>query len=77
MPTILRQDGFAIQIPTKDHEPPHVHCQRGDVSILVEIETLRIRRVDGIAKAQDKRAALRIVAAHANFLLEQWRQIHG
>ncbi|NJN61100.1 MAG: DUF4160 domain-containing protein [Coleofasciculaceae cyanobacterium RL_1_1] len=25
MPTILRQDGFAVRLYFNDHDPPHVH----------------------------------------------------
>jgi histidinol phosphatase-like PHP family hydrolase len=33
MPTILRQDGFAICINTDDHEPPHVHVFKAGVEV--------------------------------------------
>lgn len=76
VPTVLRQNGFEIRIPTNDHRPAHVHCVRGEIEVVVEIETLRIRNTRGDVKAQDIRRASRIVGANADFLLEEWRQIH-
>lgn len=77
MPTIIRQGGFLIQIPTADHEPAHVHCVRDDKEIVVEIETLRIRRTRGNPKVQDIRAAVQIVAEHGDTLLKKWSEYHG
>ncbi|HEY5425715.1 MAG TPA: DUF4160 domain-containing protein [Candidatus Tumulicola sp.] len=28
MPTIVREDGYEIQIYTRDHLPPHVHVRK-------------------------------------------------
>ena len=30
MPTVLREHGFKVRIYTKDHDPMHVHVERGD-----------------------------------------------
>jgi hypothetical protein len=50
---------------------------RGEIEVVVEIETLRIRNTRGVVKVQDRRRASRIVRSNAEFLLEEWRQIHG
>ena len=78
MPTLIRQDGFAIRIPTHDHEPPHVHCWRGAVEIVVNLDAkITIREINGPAKSRDQRDAKRIVAEHRQTLLDAWRIIHG
>ncbi len=51
MPTLIRQEGFAIRIPTHDHDPPHVHCWRGAVEIIVNLDaSTTVREVNGPAK---------------------------
>lgn len=78
MPTLIRQEGFAIRIPTNDHEPPHVHCWRGAVEIIVNLDmSTTVREVNGPAKVGDQRDAKRIVAEHRQKLLDAWRLIHG
>lgn len=79
MPTIIRQDGFRVMIYPDDHEPPHVHCYRGDSVITVWLgETMAtVREASAEAKSTDQRDALRIVNQHRRRLLSEWRKYHG
>ena len=75
MPTILRQDGFDVMIHTDDHGPPHVHCYGDDAVVVVELQTLRIRRRRG--SDRDVRTARNVVERNRDRLLKAWRQFHG
>jgi Domain of unknown function (DUF4160) len=80
MPTVLRQDGYEIRIYINDHVPSHVHIVKADVAAIINLgdentapeidENFRMKK-------GDLKKALRIVEDNQEFLLEQWRQIHG
>lgn len=63
-----------------DHEPPHVHAWKGEAEVVVTLagdgERPWIREHHG-ASHRVQLAALRLVAEHNDFLLEEWRRIHG
>jgi hypothetical protein len=80
MPTVMRENGWAVAIPTNDHPPPHVHVERPDGYVKIHLlgpdglpEVVRIHRLP------DHQAwrALSIVCEHQQLLLEAWREIHG
>ena len=76
MPTIFRFDGFRIVINPLDHPPPHVHVLNADGFVLIEIETLLIRRYRDM-REKDVARAVRLVAENQESLLASWREIHG
>lgn len=80
MPTVLREGGWAIVIPTNDHVPPHVHVKRDDGDVKVSLpgpgEYVQILRVRRLAAHQAIRAA-RLVETHRERLLREWEEIHG
>ena len=75
MPTILRQDGFAVMIHTDDHAPPHVHCYGENAVVVIELESLNVRRRKG--SDRDVQVARAIVEEHRALLLREWERIHG
>ena len=75
MPTVLRQDGFDIMIHTDDHAPPHVNCYGENAVVVVELESLRVRRRRGSDRAV--RVAWNVVAEHREFPRQKWSEIHG
>ncbi len=80
MPTVLRQNGFAVMIPVDDHPPPHVHVVKGGHVLIVNLGDgdcePSIRDNEGM-NASDKSKAFRIVSDHRDKLLDQWRKLHG
>lgn len=76
MPTVLNSNGFRFYIWPKDHLPPHVHVYKGGDLAIIVLETLVIRRVEGMS-AKDLRKALELTAEHKESLLAAWREIHG
>ena len=80
MPTVLRKNGFRVMIYVDDHEPPHVHAWNNDAEVVVMLAADDGRpwiREHHRATRRVQLAALRVVAEHNEFLLDQWSQIHG
>ncbi len=80
MPTIHREAGFRIEIYPKDHGIPHVHAWKagGKVKIAIGDEdtpafVLEAERM----RTKDIVRAVRIVDAHWEGFLAEWRRIHG
>ena len=80
MPTVLREGGIEVVIYTNDHPPPHVHVFNADGEAIINLgdeDTLpSLREVIGMKK-KDVRKAFAIILNHRDFLLEEWRRIHG
>ena len=77
MPTVLRQSGFGIKINTDDRAPLHVHVwHQGDV-LIVEFETEVLTRDNYGFNRREERRALEIIRQNRDFLIREWRNIHG
>jgi hypothetical protein len=79
MPTIVREDGWAVEVFTRDHPPPHVHVRREGCEVKVSLppgEAPAIVRVRG-GTAREAICAVRIVERHREALERAWRSIHG
>jgi len=79
MPTVFRQDGFRFIIYLNDHQPAHVHIQKGGGEIKVDISSIgdiRVLKLVGM-KNQEALKALKLVSTHQEFLLKKWEEIHG
>jgi hypothetical protein len=80
MPTILRQDGFEFMIYTNDHPPMHVHVFKAEGEAVInlgdEATPPSLRETIGMSRKQERRA-LEIVGEHQNYLLGEWRRLHG
>ena len=81
MPTVLRQDGFRVMIPTHDHPPAHVHCYRGDALVVVILPTQNsdamIREIGRATKPRDLSDAVRIVNQNRSHLWNEWNKLYG
>jgi hypothetical protein len=80
MPTLLRIDGYSVQIFTDDHLPPHVHVFARGCELVVNLncaeEYVSIRENNGF-KNREIRDIVIIVQANRLQLCEGWEQIHG
>ena len=80
MPTVLRQDGFEVVIYTNDHPPAHVHVFNADSEAIINLgdeDTLPSLREVIAMKKKDVRKSFAIILNNRDFLLEEWRRIHG
>jgi uncharacterized protein DUF4160 len=82
MPTVLVIDGFHVRIlvPPREHGPAHVHVWKAGTVVVIDLpegdQPLSIRKARGMRTA-DTVAAVRLVEANVEMLLEQWRKYHG
>jgi hypothetical protein len=80
MPTVLRQAGFDFMVYTHDHAPSHVHVWKAGNELIVNLGDEEhdpvIRENNGMSRKEAKQV-WQIVEAQQNFLLAEWRRIHG
>ena len=80
MGTALREGGWAFIIHTDDHPPPHVHARRGNGEVKVSLpppgECVQVLRVRHLAPHEAMRG-VRLVEQHREWLLLEWKRIHG
>jgi hypothetical protein len=82
MPTVLRADGFEVRIllPPREHGPAHVHVRKAGAVVVIDLpagDSPPVVRTVRRMRAADVVAAVRLVEANGDMLLEQWRQYHG
>jgi hypothetical protein len=76
MPTILLLNGWRFFFYAEEgHEPPHVHCEKGDADAKYWLnpETFEISeaRAHGMSTA-DKRLVRRIIYEHFDYFVAEW-----
>lgn len=76
MPTIHRQDGFAVMIYTDDHLPAHVHVWKAEGEVVVNLDDGSIREINDMGR-RDVRWAVEIVEENQESFRRRWREIHG
>ncbi|HEY0100313.1 MAG TPA: DUF4160 domain-containing protein [Pyrinomonadaceae bacterium] len=81
MPTVLRQNGFKVRIYTNDHLPSHVHVFKAEGELIFalgsESEAPRMVKELSPMNPSDARQARVIVKEQQQYLLREWRKIHG
>jgi hypothetical protein len=77
MPTVIRDAGFEVRIYTFDHPPAHVHVWKAGAVLKIDLRTYEAVEIVGAISDRDVKRAERLVAAHAVWLREEWRRIHG
>lgn len=80
MPTVLKQEGFAVRIYVDDHVPMHVHVFKAEGEVVINLgdenTAPSVRENHGMRKNIERRA-LEIVGDSQEFLISEWRRIHG
>ncbi len=73
MPTVLRINGFRFFFFSDEHLPFHIHVEKGDGYMRVELETLFI--TDNYKfSASDVKKILSIVKEHQKELIGAWNE---
>jgi hypothetical protein len=72
MPTLLLEDGFKFFFYANDHEPQHIHVERGGDFAKIELATLRV--VSNYMKPKDLKKALLIVKANQQDFVRAWNE---
>lgn len=63
-----------------DHEPMHVHVFKAEGEVVINLgdeDTAPVVRENIGMRAKDERRALEIVGENQEFLMAEWRRIHG
>jgi hypothetical protein len=42
MPTVLRQNGFRFFFFSDEHTPKHIHIEKGEMYVRIELESLKV-----------------------------------
>ena len=75
MPKVLESNGYKVFIYTHDHLPRHVHVWRGEVEIIINIDTLEIIWISPRARPRMIKQAWELVADNQEFLQGEWERI--
>ncbi|MBV5279198.1 MAG: DUF4160 domain-containing protein [Campylobacteraceae bacterium] len=73
MPTVLKIDGFRFFFFSDEHMPVHIHVEKGDGYMRVELETLKVTNRQNFTKS-DERKIMTIIQEHQNELIGAWNE---
>lgn len=77
MPTILRDGSYRIYFYSHEpNEPPHVHVDRGELSIKVWLAPVSLARNHGF-RPHEINVILKLVSKHCQRALEVWNEYFG
>lgn len=83
MVKLLDEGSFKVYVysPPREHHPPHVHveCSKGGEVIIRLGEDDELPRLwqNHHMKLKNVGEAIRLVGAHQQRFLEEWRRLHG
>jgi uncharacterized protein (UPF0128 family) len=73
LPTVLRVDGFRFFFFSDEHLPLHIHVEKGDGYMRVELETLEITKRHKLSK-NDERKIIAIIQEHRLEFIGAWNE---
>ncbi|MCB9328285.1 MAG: DUF4160 domain-containing protein [Lewinellaceae bacterium] len=73
MPTIFRQDGFRFFFYSNDHEPVHVHVEKGDAVAKYNVSPLMIADNFNFS-ANELRRIRGIIFNNQDFIIDKWNE---
>ena len=76
VPTVLRIGGLRVAVYPNDHPPAHVHVIGPGWVVVVNLLGPEVREAIGCNEGE-ARHVLRVIAAHRDALMEDWRRFHG
>jgi hypothetical protein len=78
LPTVLEANGFwiIVLLPPREHGPAHVHVTKAGFEVVITLDPVRVRSVDGM-RSTDVVRAVALVEDHRQFLLNEWRKRRG
>jgi len=72
MPTVLFESGFRFFFYLNEHEPVHIHVQKGDAKArIILVPAIQIDKNHGF-KPSDMRKIIEIVVDRYQYLIEKW-----
>lgn len=73
MPTILRVDGFRFFFFSDEHLPLHIHVEKGDGYMRVELDTFKVTKRYKLSK-NDEKKVITIIQEHQQKLIGAWNE---
>lgn len=73
MPTVLRIDGFRFFFFSDEHLPLHIHVEKGDGYMRIELETFKVTDRYKLSKSDEKKI-LFLVKEHREKLIGAWHE---
>ena len=73
MPTVLRVDGFRFFFFSDEHLPIHIHVEKGDGYMRVELETFKVTKKYKLS-TNDEKKILSILQEHQHELMGAWNE---
>ena len=73
MPTIFRKSGYRFFFFSDEHLPKHVHVEKGDSYIRIELESLKVTHRYKISQKEIKKI-VNIVKQNQSLLLGAWNE---
>lgn len=73
MPTVLRVDGFRFFFFSDEHLPMHIHVEKGDGYMRVELESLKVTKKYKLS-ANDEKKILALTQEHQHTLIGAWHE---
>ena len=73
MPELFRMGSIRFFIYSREHKPIHVHIKKADCTVVIEVESLRVRNNSGFTFS-DLRELQRVVLSHQEMIIEMWNE---
>ena len=73
MPTVFRIDGFRFFFFSDEHTPMHIHVEKADGYMRIELETLKVTQRQNLTNS-DERKAIAIVKEHHDQFIGAWNE---
>lgn len=73
MPTLLRVDGYRFFFFSDEHLPKHIHIEKSDKYMRIELETLKVTDKYKMT-SKEIRDVTAIVEKHKDDFLEAWNE---
>ena len=71
MPTVLRVDGFRFFFFSDEHEPKHIHVEKADSYLRVELTTMKVTDSYNISQ-KDINKILKLIKQNKDNLIGAW-----
>jgi len=71
MPTLLRENGYRFFFFSDEHLPKHVHIEKSDKYMRVELENLKVTDNYHMT-SKEIREVMRMIEKHKQLFLEGW-----
>ncbi len=76
MPTIFREDGYRFFFFSDEHLPKHIHIEKGDSYVRIELLCLRVTHNYKISP-KEVRKLLKLVEQNRKMMIGAWDEYFG